>query len=447
MNLRSMPRAAVLAAAVTMTLSACVFSDSDSNDSDAPAGDEQSLSGELEVVSFYPEGSPDYRRLQGLADEFEQRHPDVSVTLTFGGGQDVPRIEARWRAGDPPEVNAGFFDTSLPDGGPYVEAGQVLSLQDAMQQPVDGYDSPWEEAILPAVRPLITNDSDETIYGVPESVTTLQFFYNEALFEENGLEPPTTYDELLDVADQLKAAGVAPLTVSGTTLPYMQMYWDYLALRHIGVEGVQSALTGEAELASLPGAAEAAADLERLTSGGYFVDGFGGTDFTSAQLSFFQGDAAMILMGSWLVGEMADAIPDGFQVGTFAFPTVDGGAGDQAGIFGTANVQTVAAQSENPTAGVAWLRFIAEPENQQAYVEGTGSISAYTGIAAPAGFENVTSMLEEGTTFAPSYFGVTAQPQEVVTAYQEPIARLFLGEIDGETMLNEMSEGLQAAAG
>ena len=447
MNRRRMPRTAVLAAAVTMTMSACVFGGSDSDDSESPAGDEGSISGELEVVSFYPEGSPDYRRLSGLADEFEERHPDVSVTLVFGGGQDAPRIEARWRAGDPPEVNAGFFDTSLPDGGPYVESGQVLSLDEPMQQPVEGYEGSWEDAILPAVRPQITNDSDDTIYGVPESVTTLQFFYNEALFEENGLEAPTTFDELVSVADELKAAGVAPFTVTGTTLPYMQMYWDYLALRHIGVEGVQSALSGEAELASLPGAAEAAADLGRLTSGGYFIDGFAGTDFTSAQLSFFQGDAAMILMGSWLVGEMADAIPDGFRVGTFPFPSVEGGGGDQEAIFGTTNVQTVAAQSENPTAGVAWLRFIAEPENQEAYVEGTGSISAYAGIPAPEGFENVTAMLEEGSPFAPSYFGVTAQAQEVVTAYQEPIARLFLGQIDAETMLAEMSSGLQAAVG
>ncbi|SEE87592.1 ABC transporter substrate-binding protein [Jiangella alba] len=453
MKTRSLLRATAVATAVMLSLTACITGsdDGDEPETESTGGGEASgdaaaeITGPLEVVSFYPEGSPDFERLSGLAEEFETRHPGVDVTLTFGGGQDVPQIEARWRAGDPPDVNYGFLDASAPDGGPWVSAGQVLPLADAMQQPLEGYDGSWEEAILPGVLPLLS--VDDTIYSAPESVTTLQFFYNAALFAEHGIEPPQTFEDLVAAADTLKAAGVAPFTVTGTFLPYLQMYWDYLALRHIGLEGLQQAIAGEVELASLPGAAEAAADLERLTSSGYFLDGFRGVDFTSAQMSFFQGDAAMILMGSWLIGEMAAAIPEGFEVGTFAFPTVDGGSGDQDGLFGGTNGQIVAKDGENPDAAVAWLQFVAEPENQTAYVENTGGISAYTGIAAPEGFEDVTAMLEEGAAFAPSYMGILAQSQEVQNAYQQPIAQLFFGEIDGATMLSQMSDGLQSAAG
>lgn len=453
MNRRSILRATAVATAVMLSLSACITgSDSgDEPETESSAGGEATddapaeITGDLEVVSFYPEGSPDHERLAGLADEFESQHPGTTVTLTFGGGQDTPQIEARWRAGDPPEVNYGFMDAAAPDGGPWVAGGQVMSLNDVMQEPLEGYDGTWEDAILPGVRPLISVGDE--IYGAPESVTTLQFFYNAAIFEEQGIEPPETFDDLLAAADTLKAAGVAPFTVTGTFLPYLQMYWDYLALRHIGLEGLQQAIAGEVELASLPGAAEAAADLERLATGGYFLDGFRGVDFTSAQMSFFQGDAAMILMGSWLIGEMSAAIPADFQVGTFAFPTVDGGSGDQQGLFGGTNAQVVAQDSGNTDAAVAWLQFIADPENQNAYVESTGGISAYTGIAAPEGFEDVTAMLEEGAAFAPSYMGILALSQEVQTAYQQPIAQLFFGEIDGAEMLASMSDGLQAAAG
>lgn len=447
MNRRILPKAGI--AALVMSMSACTLGSAEvsSNSNDAGITGAETLSGQLEVVSFYPEGSPDHERLLDLGDEFESRHPDVQVKFTFGGGQDTPQIEARWRAGDPPEVNYGFFDNSLPTGGEWVESGRVLELDDAMQADLDGYDSTWEEAVLPGVRPLMTANGGDAIYAAPESVTTLQFFYNEALFEEHGLEPPETVDELVEVANALKQAGVAPFTVTGTFLPYMQLYWDYLALRHVGLEGMRSAIAGETELASLPGASEAAADLEQLVKGGYFLDGFRGTDFTAAQMSFFQGDAAMILMGSWLVGEMADAIPDGFQIGTFPFPTVESETGDQTGLFGGINGQVVARNSENPEAGVAWLRFIAEPKTQEAYVEKTGGISAYRGIPAPEGFENVSEMLEEGASFAPSYMGVLAQSQEVQTAYQQPIAQLFFGEIDGKEMLAQMSDGLTAAAG
>ncbi|PZF84248.1 ABC transporter substrate-binding protein [Jiangella anatolica] len=452
MNRRSLLRATAVATAVMLSLTACITSsdDGDEPETESSGGGDASgapaeITGDLEVVSFYPEGSPDFERLSGLAEAFEAQHDGVDVTLTFGGGQDVPQIEARWRADDPPDVNYGFLDVTLPDGGPWVAAGDTMNLQPAMEQPLEGYDGTWEEAILPGVRPLISVGDD--IYGAPESVTTLQFFYNEAIFDELGIEVPETFDDLIAAADTIKAAGIAPFTVTGTFLPYMQVYWDYLALRHFGLDGLQQAIAGEAELASLPGAQEAAADLEALVADGNFLDGFRGVDFTSAQMSFFQGDAAMILMGSWLIGEMAAAIPADFQTGTFAFPTVDGGSGDQDGLFGGTNAQVVAAKGQNPDAAEAWLQFIADPANQTAYVESTGGISAYTGIPAPEGFEDVTAMLEEGAAFAPSYMGVLALSQEVQTAYQQPIAQLFFGEIDGATMLTQMSEGLQAAAG
>ncbi|MBX9471928.1 ABC transporter substrate-binding protein [Microcella sp.] len=401
----------------------------------------------MEIVSFYPEGTSEYDRIAGLAAEFEELNPGVTTTLTFGGGQDVPQIQARWTAGDPPEVNLGFLEANTETGGAYVEAGQVLSLSDAMAQELPSYGSTWQDAVLPGVLPLLTVPADGNVYGAPESVTTLQFFYNEAIFEEYGIEVPQTIDELVTAADTLREAGQTPFTVTGTFLAYMQMYWDYLALRHIGYDNVRAAMNGDVELATLPGAAEAAAALEDLTQEGNFVDGFRGIDFTSAQVNFFQGNAAMILMGSWLLGEMADSIPEGFEVGTFPFPAVDGAAVDSSGIFGFVNTYVVAAESENPEAGVAFLQFLADKENQIAMVETAKSISAYSGVPAPEGFESVTAALEEGATFAPSYMGIFGDTPEVQAAYQEPIAKLFFNEISGEQMLAEMSERLLAANG
>src|SRR5690606_1526618 len=38
-----------------------------------------------------------------------------------------------------------------------------------------------------------------------------QFYYHIDVFEENGLEPPTTWDEFLNVCQTLKDAGVQPI--------------------------------------------------------------------------------------------------------------------------------------------------------------------------------------------------------------------------------------------
>lgn len=447
-------RTAVAAFAAILLVSGCIGSGSPSENETQSGGEngaaeDKELTGDVEVVSFYPQGSPDYERLEALADEFEARYPGTNVKLIFGGGQDTPKIQARWRAGTPPEVNFGFFDGTSDQGLKYAEAGQVYPLDEAMDEELEGYGGKtWREAILPAVHPFLINPIDDKYYASPDAVTTIQFFYNKKIFDEHGVEPPATFDDLVAVADKLKAAGVAPFTVTGTFAGYMQMYLDYLLVRHAGFAPVDGAINGTRDFGTLPGVKEAADDLETLTSKGYFLEGFKATDFTAAQLNFFQGKGAMILMGSWLIGEMKDSIPADFEIGTFPFPTVEGGAGDQTAVFGTTNVMTVAQQSKNPELGVAWVKFLAEKEQQVEMVEEAGNISAYEGIPAPERFGDQASLLESEGGLTPSYFGMytPGTTTETRDAYQQPITKLFFGEMTAAQMVAAIDEGLKGTA-
>lgn len=448
MKIRGPARLGAALVASVLLLSGCMFSGNDPADDSSAAAEPANLTGEFEVVSFYPAGSPDYQRLEALAKEFEGRYEGAKVKLVFGGGQDIPQIQARWRAGNPPEVNFGFFGRlpGNPDGMTYVDAGQVQPLTDAVNKPLAGYDKPWKDAVVPAVRNQLTAP-DGTYYAVPEAVTTIQFFYNKKIFSDLGIQPPGTLDELYAAADKVKASGVAPFAVTGTFAPYLQLYLDYLLLRRAGGQNVLDAIDGKKDFASLPGVREAAADLEKMVDSGYFMDNFKSTDFTAAQLAFFQGKSAMILMGSWLIGEMKQSIPPGFEVGTFPFPTIPGAAGDQKGVFGFVNLQTVAKQSKNPALGVAWLQFLAEKGNQQKFVEQTGNISAYAGVPAPAGFEAQAELLNQENAFWPSYFAALSQPAAVKDAYGVPITKVFFGELDAAGLVSGIDEGLKKARG
>lgn len=430
-------------AAVSLTASACVGGSGGKTQQTATAGTQPK--GSIEVVSFYPAGSADYKRLQADAAAFEARYPGTSVNLVFGGGQDTPKIQARWRSGNPPEVNYGFFDGTTKTMLKYADAGQVQSLDAWMSQPLDGYGTTWSQALLPAVKPFITEGT--TTYAVPESISTIQVYYNKKIFADHGVAIPKTLADLETAAGKLKAAGVAPFAVTGTFDGYMQMWFDYLLLRNVGAKPVEAAIAGTRNFASLPGVTTAATELEQLVKSGYFLNGFQSTDFTTAQLNFFQGRAAMILMGSWLPNEMKTSIPSDFELGTFAFPTVAGASGDQTAVFGTTNNQVVAAQSKNPSTGVAWLQFLASKSQQTKFVQDTGQISAYRGVAAPPGFQEVVNGLDRPGAFVPSYFGVFGDTQQVMNAYQNPIAELFFGKISATKMVAEIDSNLRAANG
>jgi ABC-type glycerol-3-phosphate transport system substrate-binding protein len=410
------------------------------------AGATTHAGGSLEVVSFYPEGSPDYDNLVSIDKSFSAAHGGADVKLVFGGGQNAPNIQARWRAGNPPEVNVGFFGPGSV-GHQYVDAGQVYDLTSAMKQTLPrsygyGKNTKWKDSILPAVRRWLTLNGH--YYAVPREITAVNFFYNRAIFDKYKLKAPKTWAEFLAVCAKLKQNGVTPLTVTGTFAGYMQMYYDYLLARRSGVTPVAQAIAGKRAFSSVPGANAAASDLQNLVAKGYFMNGFQGTDFTSAQLNFFQGKAAMILMGTWLEGEMKDSIPDGFELGTFPFPQVPGGKGNQV-LFGSVNSMTVAKQSQNPQLGVDWLKWFSRKDVQSARVKYLSSISGFKGVKVGPKYKGIIDSLQKGGSFATSYFGVYTEPQSVRDAYQQPIVKLFFGKIGAGELVNEISNGLKSA--
>ena len=401
----------------------------------------------VEVVTFYPEGAPDYNNLAAINRSFEATHRGIKTKTTFGGGQSAPNIVARFRAGNPPEVNVGFFGQG-PEGAAYATSGQLVDLTAAMNRPLPkshGYGASvkWKDAMLPAVKPFVTLNNK--YYAVPSEITAITFFYNRAIFKKAGLTAPKTWEQFLAVCKKLKAGGVAPLTVTGTFNGYMQLYFDYLLARRVGTAPVLDAIAGKRTFASIKGVAAAATNLRTLVKNGYFLRGFQATDFTAAQLNFFQGKAAMILMGTWLEGEMKESIPEGFELGTFPFPQIPGGKGNGV-VFGAVNARTVAAKSDNPQLGVEWLRYSARQDIQRARIKFLQYISPYKGVKTDPKYALLQKSFEGGSggAFETSYFGVFGQPKGRREAFQVPIGELFFGKLNGTQMVKKISLGLNA---
>ena len=112
-------------------------------------------------------------------------------------------IQSSVASGDMPEMFTWWT------GGVYrelVESGAVANL-----------DPIWDEMIA-------SGDFDESVrdfysvdghaYGVPLHLSRWIVLYNKAQFAEAGVEPPQTWDELIAVAEKLKAAGITPFNAT-----------------------------------------------------------------------------------------------------------------------------------------------------------------------------------------------------------------------------------------
>lgn len=174
--------------------------------------------------------------------------------------------------------------------------------------------------------------ADGKLYGLARNTDTMCFFYNAKMFADNGWDVPTTYDELLDLADKCKEAGVAAVSMDGGDKWPLAIYVTDL-MEQIDGTGVmaktQNAIANKdfSDETFL----KAATLLQEAANRGLFQNGFETADYGTATNLFTNGQAAMFYMGSWEMSmatntDIADDIRNNIKVLTM--PSVEGGKGD-----------------------------------------------------------------------------------------------------------------------
>lgn len=109
---------------------------------------------------------------------------------------------------------------------------------------------------------------DGKLYGLPRNTDVACIYYNEKMFKDNGWEVPTTYDELLALAEKINAAGIVADAVAN----------------------------GDFTDESMKKATEF---LKEAADAKLFQSGYDSQDYGTAMNLFTNGQAAMFYMGSW----------------------------------------------------------------------------------------------------------------------------------------------------
>ncbi|MGY4719033.1 ABC transporter substrate-binding protein [Naumannella cuiyingiana] len=400
------------------------------------------ISGSIEVGVIPAEGTPGLAYLEKLAREIEADYPGTKITLTFANSEARPALEQRWRSGDGPDVDYGMFDGTVPSQRVWANDGFLLDLKPYLDAPDPTTGKTWGESFTPAASGFMVNPDNGGVYGVPSELSTQVLFYNKKIFAESGIKPPTTWDELMKASADLKAAGVDPIAITGLYQPYMGMWSDNLWLREVGWTTANDVLVnGKGRITDDPGFLRGLQKVQDLRDGGYLMSGFQGTDFTAAQAQFFQGKTGMILMGSWLVSEMKDVIPDDFEIGVLPFPEVAGGAGDQKAIMAAPQQMSINAKSENIPLALEWVRRVTSPEVQAERAEKFGELSGVVGVPSPSGVTGIDTVMADASALVPREFAM--KDTEAYDVVYAEVTRLMFGEQDATQTLARLDEQLR----
>lgn len=152
---------------------------------------------------------------------------ETGIDVNFVGvGDQLPTIlSTQVAGGQPPDVGI------LPQSGllnDLVTIGALIPIEAAAGDEMDANFSPaWREL----------GSVDGTLYGVFFKVANKStVWYDVNAFSDNGISPPTTWDEWITVSGDLLDAGVTPVAVGGADGWTLSDWFENIYLRTAGPE-------------------------------------------------------------------------------------------------------------------------------------------------------------------------------------------------------------------
>ncbi len=286
---------------------------------------------------------------QNVIDGFQEEYPDIEVTWNLFDHEGYKTSIRNFLTADSPDVFTWFAGNRML---PYVNAGLVEPVTDL-----------WDEEGL--------NDSlasaagsmtiDDQKWGVPYTTYQWGVYYRKDLFEENGIEVPTNWEEFKAAGEALKAAGITPITIGTKYLWTAGGVFDYLNLRTNGYDFHMALTKGEVKWTD-DRVRATFANWKELLDAGFFIDDHAAYSWQEALAPMVQGDAAMYVMGNFAVAPLKEAGLTDDTLGFFQFPMITDGI-DKAEEAPTDTIH-IAANAKNKEDAKKFLAYVARADIQ-----------------------------------------------------------------------------------
>jgi len=209
---------------------------------------------------------------------------------------------------------------------------------------------------------------DGKVVMVPYSAdVTNVLWYNEAILADAGVEPPTTWGDLLTACDTLSGKDIIPITSGNKDLWPAGNWLGHMASRVVGEDVYAQTLSGTGKF-STPEWEKAFGYIKELADHKCVNDTANSIDDNAGAQLFFQGKAAMHPIGSWLVSWAIDEAPD-LDFDYVNLPAMPDGKGNQDSVIGVATGYVINAKSPKQKEAAEFMALLNNEANVQALIE------------------------------------------------------------------------------
>lgn len=341
------------------------------------------------------------------------------------------KLNAEITADNCPDV---FICNPGPNMDVYVNNGSAKDLTDILTNK----EKDWYNTFTNGIFERMTYDGK--IYAVPTNFAAALVFYNTEMFANAGAQVPTTYTELLTACQKLKDAGYTPISCSAGTPWCLSMVAGYLCDRAGGPDNLAGVNAGTLDWTSAT-FVNAANKLVELSQ--YFQPTASGDSNDIATAAFYNEEAAMLIQGSWVIGQMNGASNTiESKCGVFSFPAIEGGADPNRMIVKTDNL-LMSSTTKSEEACIALMKMFTD-ETAQRYTAEVGGKIPVTDVSfdlnkAPKQLGYVMDILSRSTgTFG--FYNESLASVEAGDTFDNAMVDIFLKSCTVEEGLKKVQD-------
>ena len=316
--------------------------------------------------SMWEEDEPQADVIREAAEAYEEA-TGISVEIQWKGRGIRSLIEPALDAGEQIDLFDDDYQRMAQEHRDY------LAELKGMADTVD-----YEKHIMPVLLEQVKNWGNGELLAMPYQPYITGVWYNKDLWEEAGLteqDIPDTWEKLIRVCRKIKNSdsGLSAMTCDEE---YVNLLYGYQLARYLGQEKVQQ-LIRNCTWSQIPQAKEAADDIRILFFAGYMSQS-APAQHPEGQDEVGDGEAVMVLQGSWVPNEVTEATESDDSWGFFPWPAVKAGTDGTEGVMVGAQGFGVTKDSQMKQEAFDFAYSICTGETDMKMTDAVNSIPADT---------------------------------------------------------------------
>ncbi|MBO5071267.1 MAG: extracellular solute-binding protein [Roseburia sp.] len=394
--------------------------DADTADDADTAQEEEKEPVTLTVTTWREVDSAYYEE---IINRFQEAYDWITVDMVFNSDESSynTNLQADIGSGTAPDVFDLHTNSTMRT---YAQEGVILSQQDME----------YMENYSDAAKVICTFDGEN--YAYINGYNYFGFLYNIDIFEEVGVEIPTTPDEMVDVVNKLKEAGYGGAVYAGSAYGYNMVRY-FAPVIAMGAENFANMMMGLddgsiVDFREIEGLKEGIEAVELYTQENIWYDAYADIGYEAGISLFASGQSAILYTGTYLYGEKATSFPD-VNAGFFPIPTY---AENGVTYAESAQATCINAASENIEAAKLWVNFLASAEISEYYCTNAKMMSPIEGVEPQ--FEEAEMLLASSTGYELLPVLVYENEDYWMTNWKDMLKAIMWNGEDFETLAADM---------